>query len=126
MALLRAAALAGGLAGLLVGATATWLATASSESGDISRRTRSTARLDYVELPVADLAASRTFYERAFGWGMTQFGSNYAATMTNDTDVGLASDPAERPKAPLAIIQVEDLEAALASVEQAGGTIVRP
>ncbi len=84
------------------------------------------ARLDYVELPVTDMAATRAFYERAFGWSMTQFAPTYAATTTNDTDVGLASDPEHRPAAPLAVVQVQDLEAALASVERAGGTIVRP
>lgn len=84
------------------------------------------ARLDYVELPVADIAAARTFYERAFGWSMTEFSPSYAATTTGDTDLGIASDPDDRPKAPLAVIQVRDLEAALASVERAGGTIARP
>ena len=84
------------------------------------------ARLDYVELPVSDIAAAKSFYERAFGWSMTQFGPSYAATTTNDTDVGIASDPDDKPKQPLAVIRVNDLEAALASVEGAGGTIVKP
>ena len=57
---------------------------------------------------------------------MTQFGPSYAATTTGDTDVGLDADPKEMPKAPLAVIRAENLEAALASVEQAGGTIIRP
>ena len=84
------------------------------------------ARLDYVELPVTDLSATRSFYEQAFGWSLTEFAPTYAATTTNDTDLGIASDPEQKPKAPLAVIQVEDLEAALASVERAGGSIVRP
>jgi hypothetical protein len=84
------------------------------------------ARLNYVELPVADIAAARSFYERAFGWEMTGFGPTYAATMTGDTDVGLQADRAEATKAPLPVIDVPDLEAALAAVEAAGGRIVRP
>jgi hypothetical protein len=84
------------------------------------------ARLNYVELPVADVAAARTFYEAAFGWSMTAFGPTYAATLTGDTDVGLQGDPDEATKAPLPVIEVENLEAALAAVEQAGGRIVRP
>ena len=84
------------------------------------------ARLDYVELPVTDLGAARSFYERAFGWTMTEFGPDYAATTTGDTDVGLSSDSEGRPKVPLAVIQVQDLEAALQSVIAAGGTIVKP
>ncbi len=84
------------------------------------------ARLNYVELPVGDIGAARAFYEHAFGWSMTEFGPTYAATVTGDTDVGLQADAAEATKAPLAVIEVEDLEAAFQAAEQAGGTIVRP
>jgi len=84
------------------------------------------ARLNYFELPVSDIAAARGFYERAFGWSLTAFGPTYAATVTGDTDIGLQGDPAESSRAPLPVIEVEDLEAALASVEAAGGQVVRP
>jgi len=84
------------------------------------------ARLNYVELPVGDIAAAKDFYEAAFGWTMTAFGPSYAATLTGDTDVGLQGDPAEATRAPLPVIEVDDLEATLASVASAGGTIVRP
>ena len=84
------------------------------------------ARLDYVELPASDIAATRSFYEKAFGWSMTQFAPTYSATTTGDTDVGLQSSVPDQPAAPLPVIQVEDLEAALASVESAGGRIVKP
>ena len=84
------------------------------------------ARLNYVELPVPDIGAASRFYEAAFGWTLTAFGPSYAATLTGDTDIGLQADPAEATRAPLPVIEVEDLEAALASVERAGGTIVRP
>ena len=84
------------------------------------------ARLDYVELPASNVASTRAFYEQAFSWTMTEFAPTYAATTTGDTDIGLDADEANRPKAPLAVIRVGDLEAALAAVERAGGTIVKP
>jgi uncharacterized protein len=84
------------------------------------------ARLDYVELPATDIAATRGFYEQAFGWSMTEFAPSYCATVTGDTNVGLQSDESERPAAPLPVIQVPDLEAVLAAVEDAGGRIVKP
>jgi predicted enzyme related to lactoylglutathione lyase len=84
------------------------------------------ARLNYVELPATDIKAARSFYEQAFGWRMTEFGQSYAATTSGDTDLGLDGDKAAQPQAPLAVIEVTDLEAALAAVERAGGTIVRP
>ena len=73
-----------------------------------------------------ETAASRAFYEQAFGWSMSEFGPTYAATTSGDTDIGLQADPGEATKAPLPVIDVEDLEAAQAAVEQAGGSIVRP
>ena len=84
------------------------------------------ARLNYVELPVGEIGASKRFYENAFGWSMTEFGPTYAATLTGDTDVGLQADPSEATKAPLPVIEVDDLEAALDAVRSAGGEIVRP
>lgn len=85
------------------------------------------ARLDYVELPVADAKASRAFFEAAFGWALTPFGPTYAATMNGgaggDVDVGLQADLTEATAAPLAIIRVDDLEAARDAVVGAGGTI---
>ena len=84
------------------------------------------ARLNYVELPVGDIGAAKAFYEAAFGWSLTGFGPTYAATVTGDTDVGLQADAAEATKAPLPVIEVEDLQAALEAVKAAGGEIVRP
>jgi uncharacterized protein len=83
-------------------------------------------RPDFLELPVADIEAAQAFYGSAFGWAMTGFGPTYACTLTGDVDVGLQADPAERSAAPLIVIQVADLDAALAAVEAAGGRITRP
>lgn len=84
------------------------------------------ARLNYVELPAADTAKSKRFYESAFGWTMAEFGPTYAATTTDDVDLGLQGDKAEAPKAPLPVIHVTDLEAVLKSVQAAGGAITKP
>jgi len=87
------------------------------------------ARLNYVELPVGDTAGSKIFFERAFGWSLTGFGPDYAATLAagagGTADLGLNGDPGEATAAPMAVIEVDDLEAALADVEAAGGTITR-
>jgi len=83
------------------------------------------ARLEYLELPVGDRAEAKRFYAEAFGWGFTDFGADYAATMSGDTDIGLDAAP-DKVRAPLPVIRVENIEATLASVEAAGGTIVVP
>ena len=84
------------------------------------------ARLNYVELPVREIGPARGFYERVFGWSLAEFGPTYAATVTGDTDIGLQADASEATRAPLPVIEVDDLEATLAAVTAAGGTITRP
>lgn len=84
------------------------------------------ARLYYLELPVADSSKSAAFYGEAFGWGFTEFGPTYAATTSGDTDVGLDADIEHRVKAPLPVIETDDLETSLAAVVAAGGTIAVP
>lgn len=84
------------------------------------------ARLNYLELPTADIGAAKRFYEAAFGFDFVAFGPTYAATTTGDTDIGLQGDGSEKTAAMLPVVEVEDLEAALATVEAAGGAITRP
>ena len=84
------------------------------------------ARPSYIELPARDLAAVKTFYGAAFGWALTDFGPSYSCTMTGDVDVGLQGDMDEASMAPLLVIAVDDLEAALGAVKLAGGEIVKP
>ena len=84
------------------------------------------ARIGFIELPARNLSAAKSFYARAFGWDLTDFGPTYSCTMTGDVDLGLQADPAEATGAPLAVITVDDLEAALDDVERAGGRISKP
>ena len=85
-----------------------------------------TTRLNYVELPATDIAKTKRFYEAAFGWSLTEFAPTYAGTTTGDVDIGLQADRAEAPKAPLPVVHVADLEAALKAVTTAGGVITKP
>jgi predicted enzyme related to lactoylglutathione lyase len=84
------------------------------------------AKLNYIELPVSDVPASTAFFEQAFGWVLKPFGPSYAATVTGLTDIGLQGDPSAQTGAPLPVIEVDDLEAALTAVEKAGGEITCP
>ncbi len=84
------------------------------------------ARISYVELPADGTGEGKRFYADAFGWQFTDFGPDYAATMTGDVDLGLNADPAERTAQLLPVIQVDDLDEALGAVERAGGRITLP
>jgi len=84
------------------------------------------ARINFVELPAANLPAAKAFYGSVFGWDLTDFGPSYSCTMTGDVDLGLQGDVGEATRAALAVIAVDDLEAAQAAIESAGGVITRP
>ncbi len=84
------------------------------------------ARINYLELPVADAAAAKAFYAAAFGWTFADYGPTYAATTSGDTDLGLQADPSERTDSALPVIAVDDLDATLIAVEAAGGTVTCP
>ena len=84
------------------------------------------ARLNYLELPVRDVPALKAFYSAVFGWSFTDFGPDYASTMTGDTDVGLNGDAAQATAQLLPVIQVDDLEATEADIRGAGGEITLP
>ena len=84
------------------------------------------ARLNYVELPVQSTETTKAFFAAAFGWEFADYGPTYAATRNGETELGLQADRAEWPSAPLPVIEVDDLDATLRSVEGAGGTITQP
>jgi predicted enzyme related to lactoylglutathione lyase len=83
-------------------------------------------KIDYVELATPDIAASKTFLARAFGWSFVDYGPEYAAFADAGLDGGLDGHSAESPAPPLVILKADDLEAAFAAVTAAGGTITRP
>lgn len=80
------------------------------------------ARFDYLELAVKNLGQAKEFYSKALGFEFTDFGLEYAATTTNDTDIGFHEQKEIIP--PLGVICVENLEAAYENVKAAGGNIV--
>ena len=84
------------------------------------------ARINYLELPVASTDAAKAFYAAAFGWNFSDFGPTYAASTTGDTDIGFQADDTQKTAVALPVIQVDDLDATLVAVEQAGGTITVP
>lgn len=84
------------------------------------------ARNTYLELPVKSTVAAKAFYGSAFGWSFADFGPTYASTMDGASDVGLQADAAQQTATLLPVVEVDDLEATLAAVEAAGGTVTLP
>jgi len=84
------------------------------------------ARLNYVELPSAAFAASKAFYTDVFAMPLVDYGLTYSCTISGNVDIGLQGDSVSASAAPLPVIGVDDLEATLKAVENAGGTIIKP
>lgn len=84
------------------------------------------SRISYIELPAAELPATRAFYGDAFGFALADYGPSYSCTTTGDVDIGLQGDLSEATTAPLPVIAVDDLDACLEAVMRAGGVITKP
>ncbi len=80
----------------------------------------------YLELPSTDIAASKQFYGSLFGWAFEDWGPDYAAFSNAGLEGGFNAEPASLTKAPLIVLNTDDLEAMQARILQAGGTITKP
>lgn len=86
-------------------------------------------KMNYVEFPAKDLAGTKAFFESVFGWSFTDYGPEYTAFENQGLDGGFfQSDLASSTEkgAALVIFYSAQLEATLAKVEKAGGSILRP
>jgi uncharacterized protein len=82
--------------------------------------------IDYIEFTVRDLVAAKRFYGAAFGWTFTDYGPDYAGIQGPDREPGgLRRSDKVRTGGPLVVLYSNDLEASLAAVRAAGGTIVK-
>ncbi len=86
-------------------------------------------KMNYVEFPARNLAATKAFFETVFGWSFTDYGPEYTAFENQGLDGGFfQSDLASSTEkgAALIVFYSDQLEATLAKVEKAGGSILRP
>ena len=82
--------------------------------------------IDYIELHVGAVAASKKFYGAAFGWSFQDWGPDYAAFEHANVSGGLTNGSVSASGAPLVILYASKLEEAQMRVEKAGGKIVKP
>ncbi len=86
-------------------------------------------KMNYVEFPAKNLVATKAFFESAFGWSFTDYGPEYTAFENQGLDGGFfQSDLASSTEkgAALIVFYSAQLEATLAKVEKAGGSILKP
>ncbi|MCB9739466.1 MAG: VOC family protein [Deltaproteobacteria bacterium] len=87
--------------------------------------------IDYIELPVHDMAAARAFYAAAFGWRFNDYGPGYTGIVRpgGQGEAGglrLQADHAGSRGGPLVILYSAEIDATEAAVRAAGGEVVVP
>ncbi|EMI20927.1 glyoxalase/bleomycin resistance protein/dioxygenase [Rhodopirellula maiorica SM1] len=86
-------------------------------------------KLNYVEFPCKDLAATKSFFQDAFGWTFVDYGPQYSAFADEGLDGGFfQSDQAATTAtgSALLVFYSQKLEETQKKVESAGGTIIKP
>ena len=85
-------------------------------------------KINYVEYPARDLAATKRFFNEALGWEFTDYGPGYASFSGQGLDGGFyQSELAARTSdgSALIVFYSSDLEGTLSKVVAAGGVVVK-
>ena len=86
-------------------------------------------KINYVEYPCRDMAATKAFFSRAFAWQFEHYGADYMAFSGQGLDGGFYRSElcaSAQHGSALMVFFSDDLSATQAKVEAAGGTIVKP
>ena len=83
-------------------------------------------QIDNIEFNVGDIARSKEFYGKAFGWTFNDHGPSYCEFTDGRLTGGLTTTGPARPGGPLVILYADDLAKSQAHLEAAGAKIVKP
>ena len=86
-------------------------------------------KINYLEIPASDLTAVKSFFTAVFGWSFTDYGPEYSAFANAGIDGGfyLSGQPATTDNGSVLIVFYSNsLEETQASIEQAGGRVLKP
>jgi predicted enzyme related to lactoylglutathione lyase len=86
-------------------------------------------KINYIELPAKDLAATKAFFAQVFGWKFQDYGPEYTAFSDEGLDGGFfLSDTSSTQEngAALVVFYSENIEVTLDKIEAAGGVVVKP
>ncbi|MCZ6713424.1 MAG: VOC family protein [Deltaproteobacteria bacterium] len=82
-------------------------------------------RIDYLEFGSTDLAKTKAFYSRAFGWRFTDWGDTYVSFEDGRLGGGFELRDSVEGGGALVILYAVDLEGTEAAVREHGGAIVK-
>lgn len=85
--------------------------------------------INYIEFPATDLAATKLFYNKVFGWTFQDWGDTYISFDGAGIDGGFDADSETRKpiaSGVLVVLYSDDLAQTAKAVVDAGGTISVP
>ncbi len=80
-------------------------------------------RIDYIEFPAVDIAATKEFYRAVFGWKFIDYGPDYVSFEDGRLTGGFEKTASISKGGPLVILFSSQLEKTQAAVIAKGGTI---
>jgi predicted enzyme related to lactoylglutathione lyase len=86
-------------------------------------------KINYIEFASRDIAKTKKFFTRVFGWVFEDYGPDYAAFAGQGIDGGFYAAELESrvdSGGALVVFYSEDLNATLKKIEEAGGSVLRP
>lgn len=86
-------------------------------------------KINYLEFPAKDIASTKDFFVKVFGWSFVDYGPEYTSFSNAGIDGGFyKSDLYASTKigSVLAVIYSKDLEQTQSKIENAGGSIIKP
>lgn len=86
-------------------------------------------KINYVEFPSRDIAATKSFFTKAFNWSFVDYGPDYTAFSNEGLDGGFfKSDLSASTESGSALIVFysNNLEQTLEKIRDAGGSIIKP
>lgn len=84
--------------------------------------------IDYIEFPVTDMEATKTFYASAFGWSFTDYAPSYVGIQKQGGGEmgGFRLEEKIESGGPLVVLYSTNIEDSLEKVKAAKGQITKP
>lgn len=82
--------------------------------------------INYIELPLKELDATKTFYGTLFDWQFQDWGPSYISFSGAGIDGGFNGEASASDPGVLVVLFADDLEATEVAIRAAGGEIVQP
>lgn len=95
----------------------------------MNHREEDNEKINYIELPAKDMAATKAFFRAVFGWSFVDYGDDYTAFSNAGVDGGFFKSALAATTghgSALVVFYSANLEKTRAKIERAGGAILKP